>query len=316
MQYQAPKWLPNGHLQTIWPLAIKGRMPSMKRSRWNTPDGDFIDIDFLRGAGTRKVPLLVLFHGLEGSSRSHYARALMRQVSDQGWNGAVVHFRGCSGSPNKLGRAYHSGDADEIDWIMRRMADKYKDGPIYAVGVSLGGNALLCWLGRRREEAFKLVTKAAAVSTPLDLTASGMTLQKGFNKIYTRHFLKSMRRTAAEKAERFPGLFDAQRAQRAKTLFEFDDAFTAPVHGFKNVNDYWQRSSSKPLLTQIAVPTLIINAKNDPFLPRSALPRKREVSRHVTLELTEEGGHVGFVSGTFPGNLNWLPDRLIRYFQS
>jgi len=313
-KYQAPMWLPNGHLQTIWPLSIKGLMPRLKRRRWDTPDGDFIDVDSL--PKQPKAPLVVLFHGLEGSSGSHYARALMRTVAERGWNGSVVHFRGCSGEPNRLGRAYHSGDADEVDWVLRRFSAKFPDVPIYAVGVSLGGNALLCWLGSRREAAYKLVTKAAAISAPVDLTAAGLQLALGFNKVYTRHFLSRMRRNARHKANQFPGLFDAERATHAKTLFEFDDAYTAPVHGFRNVHDYWERASSKPLLRQIAVPTLMLNAKNDPFLPRNALPRKRDVSPMVTLEQPEEGGHVGFVSGRFPGNLDWLPERIVRYFES
>lgn len=315
MRYEAPGWLPNAHLQTIWPLSIKGKMPRLRRRRWDTPDGDFIDVDSLSPKNP-KAPLVVLFHGLEGSSGSHYARALMRTVAARGWNGSVVHFRGCSGEPNRLGRAYHSGDADEIDWILRRFASKFPHVPIYAVGVSLGGNALLYWLGTRREAAFKIITKAAAISAPMDLTAAGMQLAQGFNKVYTRHFLGTMRRNAKHKAGMFPGLFDASRATRAKTLFEFDDAYTAPVHGFKNVHDYWTRASSKPLLKQIAVPTLVLNAKNDPFMPRSALPRKRDVSPMVTLEQPEQGGHVGFVSGRFPGNLNWLPDRIVSYFDA
>ncbi|MFT3734047.1 MAG: hydrolase [Rhodocyclaceae bacterium] len=309
MRYEAPKWLSNPHLQTIWPLAIKGPAPKFKRRRWDTPDGDFIDIDCLP---TRKdTPLVVLFHGLEGSSNSHYARALMRAVAARGWNGVVVHFRGCSGEPNRLGRAYHSGDADEVDWIIRKLAGGFKNVPIYAVGVSLGGNALLCWLGTRCESAFQIVTKAAAISAPLDLTAAGMHLGKGFNKVYTRHFLKTMRRNAALKAQKYPELFDTQRAAKAKTLFDFDDAYTAPVHGYRNVHDYWERASSKRLLTQITVPTLVLNAKNDPFMPR-----KREVSPVVTLEQPDQGGHVGFVTGRFPGRLDWLPNRILNYFES
>jgi uncharacterized protein len=314
MRYEAPGWLPNAHLQTIWPLSIKGKKPSLKRRRWDTPDGDFIDVDSLPKQA--KQPVVVLFHGLEGSSASHYSRALMRTVAERGWNGSVVHFRGCSGVPNRLGRAYHSGDADEIDWILRRFAAKFSNVPIYVVGVSLGGNALLCWLGTRREAAYKLITKAAAISAPMDLTAAGQHLAQGFNKVYTRHFLSTMRRNAKQKASQFPGLFDADRATRAKTLFDFDDAYTAPVHGFKNVHDYWSRASSKPLLAHIAVPTLVLNAKNDPFLPRKALPKKREVSPVVTLEQPEQGGHVGFVSGRFPGNLDWLPQRIVSYFDA
>lgn len=314
MAYQAPGWLRGGHAQTIWPLAIKGPMPPFKRRRWETPDGDFIDVDRLPDRPGK--PLLILFHGLEGSSRSHYARALMREAHAREWNGVVVHFRGCSGEPNRLLRAYHSGDADEVDWILRKLASRYPGVPRYAVGVSLGGNALLCWLGTRKTEAHTLLSKAAAISAPLDLAESGHTLAHGFNKVYTRYFLNTMRRTARDKGRRFPGKFDVQRAAAAHTLYEFDDAYTAPLHGFRDAQDYWQRASSKPLLAHVAIPTLVLNAKNDPFLPASALPRKREVSSMVTLDQPEEGGHVGFVTGAFPGRLSWLPERVFSYFET
>lgn len=312
MAYQAPPWLKGAHAQTIWPLAIKGPAPAFERQRWETPDGDFIDVDRLPHRTGQ--PLLILFHGLEGSSDSHYARALMRELACHGWNGAVVHFRGCSGEPNRLLRAYHSGDADEIDWILHRFATLYPDHPRYAVGVSLGGNALLCWLGTRRQRACDLIRAAAAVSAPLDLTAAGHHLATGFNRLYTRHFLHSLRQAAAAKARRFPGAFDAVRAERAATLAEFDDACTAPLHGFRDVHDYWQRASSKPLLRHITLPTLLLNARNDPFLPASALPDRREVSGEVILEQPREGGHAGFVTGRFPGTLDWLPRRLLHFF--
>ncbi|KAF7598069.1 MAG: hydrolase [Candidatus Dactylopiibacterium carminicum] len=313
MKYAAPTWLKGAHAQTIWPLLIKGPLPHFTRKRWKTPDEDFIDLDFLPHREGK--PLVVLFHGLEGSSRSHYARALMRLLEDEEWNGVVVHFRGCSGHPNRLPRAYHSGDADEIDWILRRFARKYSGIPRYAVGFSLGANALLCWLGSRRESAKNLLSGAAAVSAPLDLFAAGHHLAQGFNQIYTRHFLSSMRRMAAQKARSFPGRFDALKVSQARTLEDFDEAYTAPLHGFRSAEDYWRRASAKPLLSSIRLPTLVLNARNDPFLPPHALPAQDQVSGYVRLEIPDEGGHVGFVTGTFPGHLDWLPMRLLRFFR-
>jgi len=312
MYYEAPGWLKGPHAQTIWPLAIKGLRPKMRRKRWATPDGDFIDLDFL--PQQEKQPLVILFHGLEGSSRSHYARSLMRAARDRGWNGVVVHFRGCSGELNKLPRAYHSGDIEEMDWILRKLARRYPGVPRYAAGVSLGGNALLCWLGSQGTRAHKVIHKAAAISAPLDLTISGHTLGEGFNKVYTRYFLSTLRKTAMRKAKRFPGTFDAERAGKANSLHDFDDAYTAPMHGFKNVADYWQRASAKPWLSHIELPTLILNARNDPFLPADALPTRRDVSPTVLLEQPDEGGHVGFVTGAFPGSLEWLPQRILGFF--
>lgn len=313
MKYTAPAWLKGAHAQTIWPLAIKGEMPAFVRKRWKTPDDDFLDVDFLPDQPGQ--PLVILFHGLEGSSRSHYARSLMHEVAERGWNGAVAHFRGCSGEPNRLPRAYHSGDANEIDWILRRFARKYPDVPRYAAGVSLGGNALLCWLGTRRHHAAELLTRAAAVSPPVDLAASGHHLGMGFNRIYTRYFLSTMQQRAREKAAQFPGRFDAGRAARARTLAQFDDAFTAPLHGFRGFEDYWKRASARQYLRHIALPTLLLHALNDPFMPVAALPDRAEISKHVRLDFPKEGGHVGFVTGPFPGRLDWMPKRLLRYFE-
>lgn len=312
MSYQAPAWLRGAHAQTIWPLTIKGPQPALQRERWTTPDADFIDVDLL--AGQAGAPLVVLFHGLEGSARSHYARSLMRALAARGWHGAVAHFRGCSGEPNRLPRAYHSGDSDEIDWILRRFAERFPGVPRHAAGVSLGGNALLCWLGRHGAAARTVLASAAAISAPLDLGASGRSLERGFNKVYTEYFLRTLRRHVEEKGQRFPTLFDAGSAMRARNLAEFDTAYTAPIHGFRDAADYYQRSSAKPLLGEIAVPTLVLNARNDPFLPAEALPRPDQVSDKVVLEQPAEGGHVGFVTGPFPGRLDWLPQRLLAHF--
>lgn len=315
-RYRAPKWLPGGHAQTIYPLFIKRPSCPYVRERWETPDNDFIDLDWTVAPGqvAAHVPLVVLFHGLEGNSNSPYAQALMQVVRDCSWHGVVIHFRGCSGEPNRLPRAYHSGDSDEIDWILRRIKQDNPNRSIFAAGVSLGGNALLKWLGEQAESANRILEAAAAISAPLDLTACGHHLGKGFNWIYTRHFLRTLKKSSADKNRRFPGLFDAVRMKKARTLYEFDDTVTAPLHGFKSADDYWKRASSKPWLPDIRVPTLILNAKNDPFLPAQVLPSKNQVSPAVTLEFPDEGGHVGFVTGDLPGELNWLPKRLIHFF--
>ena len=310
--YRAPWWLPGGNAQTIYaslfaPLA----RPPVRRERWDTPDGDFVDVD--RVDGPDGAPLLVLFHGLEGGSSSHYARALLAAARGRGWRAALPHFRGCGGELNRLPRAYHSGDSDEIDWMLRRLAGE-RAGPIYAAGVSLGGNALLKWLGERGAEAGTVVRAAAAVSAPVDLTAAGDALERGFNMVYTRNFLATLRRKAAAKLARFPGLFDGARVARSRTLREFDDLVTAPLHGFRDASDYWLRASAKPWLAHIRVPTLLVNARNDPFLPAVNLPRAEEVSPQVTLEFPEAGGHVGFVHGPFPGRYDWLPRRIAAFF--
>ena len=239
----------------------------------------------------------------------------MAALHERGMRGVVVHFRGCSGEPNRLPRAYHSGDAPEIDWIVRRLRRQHADAPLFAVGVSLGGNALLKWLGETGASAGTVIDGAAAVSAPVNLMAAGNALDRGFNLAYVHQFLSSMKRKALAKLAQYPGLYDAARVRAASTLREFDDLVTAPLHGFRNTDDYWTRASSKPGLKNIRVPTLLLNARNDPFLPASALPGAGEVSGAVTLEQPEQGGHVGFVSGRFPGSLGWLPARVMEFFQ-
>ncbi len=315
--YIAPRWLPGGNIQTIYPYFLNsGQAVRYRRERWELDDGDFIDVDWLDGEPDK--PLVILLHGLEGSSRSHYALSIMRFLQTMRWRGAVIHFRGCSGQPNRLPRAYHAGDSVEIDWMLRRIVyqnDSYEqNSSCYIIGVSLGGNALLKWLGEQGKQAGKLITGAAAVSVPLDLAEAGRALDSGFNRVYTRHFLVSLKRKVLDKHRQFPGLLDVKAVATCKTLYEFDNLVTAPLHGFQNTDDYWHRSSSKPWLRHIQVPTLLINARNDPFLPEYVLPLPFEVSSCVSLEFPEQGGHVGFMHGVFPGRLEWLPQRIVRFF--
>jgi predicted alpha/beta-fold hydrolase len=312
MIYRAPPWLPGGNLQTIYAGLFAPRSPvQYRRERWDTPDGDFILLDWI--AATPARPLVALFHGLEGSGQSHYSRALMAALAARGWNGVVVHFRGCGGEPNSTVRAYHSGDAAEIDWVLRRLRESH-GAKLFAAGVSLGGNALLKWLGEQGAAAREIVAAAAAVSAPLDLAAGGHALGRGFNMIYTRMFLSTLKRKSLHKLAQFPGAFDATAVQRSRTLYEFDNVVTAPLHGFRDTDDYWARASSKPGLPGIRVPTLVLNAKNDPFVPAAALPSPQDASDCVVLEQPADGGHCGFVSGSFPGNLGWLPKRLLAFF--
>jgi predicted alpha/beta-fold hydrolase len=312
MSYRAPRWLPGGHLQTIYPAKciVKPRV-AYRRERWHTPDGDFIDIDFVDGKPGQ--PLVVLFHGLEGSSDSHYARSLMSHIAALGWSGAVPHFRGCSGELNHAPRFYHSGDAAEIDWILRRIAANRKHdqaGKLYAVGASLGGNALLRWLGEAQHQA-EIVDAACAISAPLDLAGGGAALSRGMNMVYTKIFLQTLKPKCLQKLDQFPGLFERETMLRSRNLYEFDNIVTAPLHGYRNTDDYWNRASAKHVLDDITVPTLALNAQNDPFLPAQHLPCT--ASRCVTLDFPLEGGHVGFAAGPFPGSIDWLPERIIRF---
>ena len=315
--YVAPYWLPGGNAQTIYPVLLRSLViPTYHRERLELDDGDFIDIDWLDSSTDR--PLVVMFHGLEGDSSSHYARSIMGLFQELGWRGAVVHFRGCSGTPNRLPRAYHAGDSEEIDRILLKIIDKNQslnsNTQLYVIGISLGGNALLKWLGEQGKKACHLIDGVATVSVPLDLAAAGKALDSGFNQIYTQHFLGTLKKKVLKKLDNFPGLFDAVAVAECTTLYQFDNLVTAPLHGFSNTDEYWTLSSSKPWLKHIQVPTLVINARNDPFMPSSFLPVQTEVSCSVLLEFPAEGGHVGFLSSPFPGNFTWLPQRIVRFF--
>ena len=332
---------------------FEGLAPVFQRERWATPDGDFVDVDRLNQAptlptacgslppggalrlwpgeagstapagegkpaaspavGDSQQPLLVLFHGLEGSSSSHYAQAFAAVARSRGWAFAVPHFRGCSGEMNLAPRAYHSGDFAEIDWMLRRFASLH-DGPVVAVGVSLGGNALMRWAGEVGRDAGQVVAAIASVSAPLDLAASGLAIGRGFNRqVYSRMFLNTMRPKALQKLAQHPGLFDRAALLAARDLYAFDEIFTGPLHGFTGVDDYWARASAKPHLHRIAVPALALNALNDPFIPAGSLPRRTDVSPDVTLWQPAQGGHVGFPSSGFPAHVRAMPEAVAGF---
>ena len=329
MNYVAPWWLPGGNLQTIWPALDArrrhGPRPDYRRERWLTPDRDFVDVDWLADfSGTesveaslptgavpgrgQRVPLLVLFHGLEGSSRSHYAEAFADFSREHSMAFAVPHFRGCSGELNHAPRAYHSGDHEEIGWILARLREKHA-GPIVAVGVSLGGNALLRWAAEAGESASGVVSAVAAVCSPVDLAAGGWAIGRGFNRLlYTTMFMRTLKPKALAKLDQHPGLFDRERLLAARDLRDFDDLFTAPLHGFRDADDYYARASAKPHLQRIQIPALVLNARNDPFVPAWSMPRLAQVGAHVTLWQPAQGGHVGFPDGHLPGHVRRMPN--------
>jgi uncharacterized protein len=316
-QYRAPRWLVGGNAQTIWPALFSKRFtgapPTYRRERWATPDADFIDVDWQ--GEDRNAPLLVLFHGLEGSSASHYAQAFAHWARGHGWRFVVPHFRGCSGELNLAPRAYHSGDFEEVGWVLRRLRSVHA-GRIAAVGISLGGNALLRWAEEAGEAAAQTASVVCAVSSPIDLAAGGRAIGEGFNRqVYTRMFLRSMKPKALRKLAQHPGLFSREALMAARTLYEFDNVFTAPLHGFKGTDDYWLRGSAKPHLHHIRIPALVLNARNDPFVPASSLPHVHDVGRYVTLWQPAHGGHVGFPGGRWPGHVHTLPEAVMGWIQ-
>jgi uncharacterized protein len=326
--YRAPPWLPGRHAQTVYPALFAPRAPlRYERSFWQAPDGDRLAVDACSppvpaGApaspgvqasqGNRASPSVLLLHGLEGDSGSHYARALMAAAAARGATGRVVHWRGCGGVPGLRPRAYHSGDSAELDWIVRQALGEAA-GPVCLVGVSLGGNVLLKWLGEQGRAAGAWVHRAVAVSVPFSLDAGAAALERGIGRLYGYHFLRTMRPKARAMLRRYPGLFDGAALERSVTLRDFDNVFTAPVHGFRGAEDYYERCSSIRFLHGIRVPTLLISARNDPFLPAQYLPRPEALPDDVQAEFSDEGGHAGFCCGPFPGHSGWLAARILDF---
>ncbi|MDP1693741.1 MAG: alpha/beta fold hydrolase [Burkholderiaceae bacterium] len=318
--YRAPLWLPGGHAQTIWAARFSrrftGEPPRFARERWTTPDGDFIDVDIQPGPpGVTDPRWLVVFHGLEGSSDSQYIQAFAFAARSAGLAFAAPHFRGCSGELNLAPRTYHSGDFEEVAWILARLR-KRATAPLLTAGVSLGGNALLRWAEEAGDSASRTAASVAAICSPIDLAAGGRAIGRGLNRqIYNRMFLASMKPRALAKWAQHPGLFDRERLLAARDLYEFDNIFTAPLHGFKDTEDYWARGSAKPHLHRIRIPALVLNARNDPFVPASSLPTQQEVGDRVTLWQPAHGGHVGFPAGAPPGYVMTMPQAVLGWLR-
>ena len=274
-------------------------------------DGDEIELHRLepRGAGASNGSRLLVLHGLEGTIRSHYLRGLLALAHERGWAVDALIFRTCNGEMTRARRLYHSGETTDLDGVVRRLLREHPNQPLALAGFSLGGNVLLKWLGEYGEQVPQQVRAAAAVSVPFDLERGARFIERGFARVYTWHFLRTLRAKARIKLERDPGLFDAESLERARTLFDFDDAVTAPVHGFAGATDYYQRSSSLKFLSAIRRPALLLSAYDDPFLPPAVLQEVEGVARgngYLSVEFHRRGGHVGFISGRAP----WVP----RYY--
>lgn len=310
-------WLRNGHLQTLYPALFRKNRPhpSIRRERLPTPDGDFVDIDYC-GDGTK--PLVILLHGLTGSSQSGYIIGLQQVLLDRGYRSAALNFRGCSGESNNLARCYHSGETEDVDFLYRIMRQRHPGLPIAAVGFSLGGNVLLKWLG---EQGSKLdLFAAVAVSVPLVLSSCATRLDTGLSKLYRANLIKDLKSYIQRKQAHLDRLENLEEAHKLRQLgdlsdirsfWQYDDRVVARLHGYKNVHDYYQRASSRQFLRSITVPTLVIQAIDDPFMTRSVLPDAEELGSKVNLEITKGGGHVGFICGNRPFRPDyWLEQRI------
>jgi predicted alpha/beta-fold hydrolase len=293
-------------------VARRQRRPAVTRERFDTPDGDFVDVDWL--AGRADAPLLLVLHGLEGSVRSHYVGGLFELAAARGWRAGVLYFRSCSGELNRLPRFYHSGDTGDLDHVLRVLADREPQARVGAVGISIGGNVLLKWLGEHGDDAPALVAGAVAISVPFDLVACARVMDRGLPKVlYTASFMRSFRQKTRAKARLHPGFVDVRAALRARTFAIYDRVVTAPLHGFADEVDYWRQASSGPYLKSIRRPTLLVNALDDPFVPVGSLPDPRELPPAVRAEYVPHGGHVGFVQGRPWRTSSWAERRAVDF---
>jgi len=301
--------LGNRHLQTIIPNVFFPRAkPVLRRERFELPDGDFVDVDWTPG---ERGPIVIVLHGLEGSIRSQYAAGIMHRIHAQGLRGALLHFRSCSGEPNRLPISYHSGFTQDLEYFTGLLQGREPGAPLAAVGYSLGGNVLLKWLGESANS--NRLRTAVAVSVPFDLAICSAAIERGVARLYMWELMARMRRSAKRKFSRIPCPFPLPDIDRLRTFRQFDDALTAPLHGYKDADDYYTRCSSRPFLKRIQVPTLVLHSKDDPFMTDAAVPRPDELSVTVQFELSERGGHVGFVDGSLWKPEMWLEERIGRH---
>ncbi|ROP56457.1 hypothetical protein EDF81_4014 [Enterobacter sp. BIGb0383] len=313
--------LRNRHLQTMLPRILRRRLQFTPHwQRLELPDDDFVDLAWSEDPQQAKhKPRLVVFHGLEGSLHSPYAHGLIQAASERGWLGVVMHFRGCSGEPNRQKRIYHSGETEDGTWFLHWLKRELGEAPTAAVGYSLGGNMLACLLAKTGHDA--PLDAAVIVSAPFLLEACSYHMEKGFSRVYQRYLLNLLKANATRKLKAWPGTLpiDLPQLKKVRRLREFDDLITARIHGFSDAIDYYRRCSALPLLNQIAKPTLIIHAKDDPFMDSQVIPDVTTLPPHVEYQLTEHGGHVGFVGGTLRRPKMWLetriPDWLTHYLE-
>jgi len=320
--YTPAWWVPGAHLRTLWGKLVRRPPPLLTRiERWATSDGDEIELHRVDPVeGSAHGGRLLVLHGLEGTIQSHYLRGILAQARQRGWAADALIFRTCNGEVTRARRLYHSGETADLDFVVRRLVREHLGQPLALAGFSLGGNVLLKWLGERGSELPAEVRSAAAISVPFDLERGSRFIERGFSRVYTKHFLRTLRAKARAKLARDPDLFDALALERAQTLFAFDDAVTAPVHGFADAGDYYRRSSSIRFLAAIRCPTLLLSAYDDPFLPPEVLSEVAAIAEAnpcLVTEFHQLGGHVGFIAGRWP----WSPryyaeDRVLSFLRS
>lgn len=306
-------WLRNPHLQTVWPLLCRRRIKNLPlgHERFELPDGDFVDLNWV-GQGTG--PIVLILHGYEGSIESHYAKGMLRAIQENGWRGVFMHFRGCSGEPNRLPRSYHAGETNDVDLVMRALVEREPNTPFAAVGFSLGGNVLLKWLGETGKN--NPLIAAVAISVPYELRNAAARIQRGFSRLYQWYFLKSLNERLAVKFKAHPPQIEIPDLSKLRSVKDFDDKITAPLHGFDSGDHYYDETSCRKYLNGIQVPTLMVSSKDDPMMTKDVIPELHELSAKIKLEVTAGGGHVGFVTGKLPWRPKyWLEQRVPEFLR-
>lgn len=308
-------WLANPHMQTVWGSLMR-TIPELKtqRERLELPDGDFVDLDWVEPTSfSDSTPLILILHGLGGSINSHYAKNMMLHLKQHGWRGVFMHYRGCSGTPNLRPQFYHSAYTADVNHVIQHLMLKEPKAQLGAVGYSLGGSILLHWLSQNQHHC--PLTRAIAISVPYELEKSANKMLHGVSRLYQWHIMRSLRHHVEKKFDRMYAPFCLEHIPQINTFWEFDTHVTAPLHGFKDAKDYYQKCSVRPLLHKITLPTLMIHAQDDPFMPAEVIPKAHELSPHMRLEISRRGGHVGFIEGNVPGQAQyWLEKRIIEYF--
>lgn len=313
--FQPAWWLRNPHGQTVWPYMFKHKkfFPT-QRERFELPDGDFIDLDWLLFDDDQLRPIITILHGLGGSVESHYIQRMLRAFHQLGWNAVVMHFRGCSGEPNRLPRSYHSGETGDLALFSRELTKRFPQNKKSILGFSLGGNVLLKWLGEVGEYA--PFCSAVAVSVPYELDKVANSLKSGVSKMYLWYLLEKLRQSVIQKEALLKQHINFDEFSKAQDFWSFDNAVTAPIHGFQSASDYYQQASCKPYLKAIKIPTLLIHALDDPFMTPDVIPTHSDLSEYVALEVSKRGGHVGFITGGAPNKAKyWLTTRIPDYFE-
>lgn len=311
-EFKPAWWCRNKHLQTLYPTLFRKTIAlELHNEKFELPDGDFLDLAWTEEKQTG--PIIILLHGLEGSLNSPYAKGILKTIQDSGWQGVLMHFRGCSGRHNRLDRSYHSGDTGDIHTLISTLKERFPGREIAAIGISLGGNVLLKYLGEQGDTC--QLTAAMAISVPFDLADGAKALDKGFSKIYQRYLINRLCKKMRDKYKNKPAPVDIDKLNQWNNFYSFDHNVTAALHGFESADDYYSRSSSKQFLKDIKTPTLILHSKDDPFMTHNAIPIETELSSNITFELTQYGGHVGFIYGKTPFNTQyWIEKRLVNFF--